>query len=226
MIITKNIIHRGKKKLVTDLSKSSTHKIKVQCPECNEIRLTILRVIKRRNNYRCHQCTLKDNRKPIPLNKRFGRLFVKRESTRHGYSICQCDCGNILEISNHNLRKGRTNSCGCLRHNNNFPYHLKGKDHPNWKGGISKHRSRYMQAKVYKTWRKAIYERDLYTCQKCKQIGYELRAHHIESYAEHENKRCDIDNGITLCHKCHLEFHKIYGRNNINKKQLDTFLLI
>ena len=28
----------------------------------------------------------------------------------------------------------------------------------------------------------------------------------------------------TICHKCGLKFHKIYGRNNINREQLNEFL--
>lgn len=225
MIITEHVMHRGKKKLISDLSKSSTHKIKVQCPECNGIRLTLLRVIERKNNHKCHKCTLKENRKPIKPDSRFGKLIVKGESERSGHSICQCDCGNISESNNYSLRIGGTNSCGCLKFNNfDNIERAVGENHGNWKGGISGQRQKLMSTKVYKTWRTEIYERDNYTCQKCKQVGYKLRAHHIESYAEHENKRCDVDNGVTLCDKCHLKFHKIYGRNKINRNQLNEFL--
>jgi len=168
---------------------------------------------------------LQSRRKYLKIGTRYGKLCVKGHSKKAGYSICECDCGAIKDIPNSRLKNKKVNSCGCLK-SNNLKNHriLKGKDHPNWKGGISDKRERFMQAKVYKTWRKEIYERDNYTCQKCKQIGYKLNVHHIESYAEHENKRCDIDNGITFCYKCHLRFHKRYGRKNINRTQLDEFL--
>ena len=50
--------------------------------------------------------------------QRFGKLVVledtgKRDSGRCVIWKCQCDCGNICEISSHSL-KGGTQSCGCL----------------------------------------------------------------------------------------------------------------
>jgi hypothetical protein len=168
---------------------------------------------------------LQNMRKYLKIGTRYGRLVVKGHSEKAGYSICECDCGKVKDVSNILLKDKITQSCGCLqKHNLDNRRILKGKDHPNWKGGISGQRHSMMQTKVYKNWRTAIYKRDNHTCQKCKQIGYKLNVHHIKSYAEHENKRCDIDNGITLCHKCHLNFHKIYGRKNINETQLKEFL--
>lgn len=29
--------------------------------------------------------------------------------------VCQCDCGNMIEVSGHSLRQGNTKSCGCVR---------------------------------------------------------------------------------------------------------------
>lgn len=54
------------------------------------------------------------------LGKRFGRLVVIDSSTRRGsdgsaFWVCQCDCGQIKEILGTNLRKGMTQSCGCLQ---------------------------------------------------------------------------------------------------------------
>lgn len=35
-----------------------------------------------------------------------------------------------------------------------------------------------------------------------------------------------LDNGITLSKKAHKEFHKIYGRKNNTKEQLEEFLKV
>lgn len=51
------------------------------------------------------------------IGKRFGRLVVVSESTRKGYVVCKCDCGNTHEVRAYNLTKSShpTASCGCLR---------------------------------------------------------------------------------------------------------------
>ena len=60
----------------------------------------------------------------------------------------------------------------------------------------------------YVNWRKNVFERDNYTCQVCGKVGGTLNAHHIKSFALHKKLRLDVNNGITLCEKCHKEVHK------------------
>lgn len=60
------------------------------------------------------------------IGKRFGKLEViekgpGRKSPNGCYRatwICKCDCGNIKEIDGQKLRKGHTQSCGCLKKEN------------------------------------------------------------------------------------------------------------
>lgn len=52
--------------------------------------------------------------------QRFGRLNVIRrdteQTTKCGIKwICVCDCGNVKSILGDNLKKGKTQSCGCLQ---------------------------------------------------------------------------------------------------------------
>lgn len=54
--------------------------------------------------------------------KRFERLVVLKQANdyikpngRHESNwLCQCDCGNIVEVLGYSLKSGHTKSCGCL----------------------------------------------------------------------------------------------------------------
>lgn len=75
-----------------------------------------------------------------------------------------------------------------------------------------------------KEWRKAVYERDNYTCVVCGHHGGSLNAHHLEAYDKNESMRFDVDNGVTLCPSCHIKFHQIYGFGGNTKKQFLEWL--
>lgn len=76
----------------------------------------------------------------------------------------------------------------------------------------------------YQLWRKAVFERDDFTCQKYGIRGGLLHAHHINNFADFPELRLAIDNGITLSEKAHKEFHKKYGKNNNSREQILDFL--
>jgi len=55
-----------------------------------------------------------------------------------------------------------------------------------------------------KQWRKAIFIRDKYTCRlKDENCAGKIEAHHILRWKDYEEKRYEVSNGITLCHKHH-----------------------
>lgn len=95
----------------------------------------------------------------------------------------------------------------------------------NWKGGISSDRDKLRQTFEYKEWRKSVFKRDSYTCQKCnKKKSGKLQAHHIKSFDNNKDLIIDICNGITLCINCHKEFHTKFGYGNNTNKHLNKFL--
>jgi hypothetical protein len=48
--------------------------------------------------------------------------------------------------------------------------------------------------------------------------------HHIENFSEKPELRFDVNNGITLRHDVHQDFHKKYGYTNNTREQLDEFI--
>jgi len=88
---------------------------------------------------------------------------------------------------------------------------------PNWKGGVTKLNSSIRHLLEYLQWRSNVFERDNWTCQTCNIRGAYLEAHHIIEFCDiiknykiksiENSLKCDelwdINNGVTLCKKCH-----------------------
>ena len=57
-------------------------------------------------------------------NQKFGRLTVVREvgRTKSGCALwfCECECGGNKMVSSYSLRCGRTQSCGCIKREQNL----------------------------------------------------------------------------------------------------------
>lgn len=59
-------------------------------------------------------------------NQKFGKLTVLRKGNGRITSggcykttwVCQCECGNVVEVDSQKLRKGHTTSCGCFKKEN------------------------------------------------------------------------------------------------------------
>jgi hypothetical protein len=61
-----------------------------------------------------------------------------------------------------------------------------------------------------------------YTCDRCSLRGCTLNAHHLYDFNNHPDLLNDIDNLVCLCSKCHVAFHKAYGRTIRNKNCVNT----
>lgn len=101
-------------------------------------------------------------------------------------------------------------------HRKNISLSRKGnwvaENNPNWKGGITPINQKIRKSPEYKEWRKAVFERDDYTCQICGQIGGTLQVDHIKPFSLFPKLRFRISNGRTLCVLCHRETDT-YGVN-------------
>lgn len=152
----------------------------------------------------------------------------------------KCNCGNKKEIKsklclscfkksierlkecivckkefnpNHIIIKTCSKECNKLYLKNK----TKGENNPNWKGGIQTENNKQRSSDEYKFWRISVFERDNYKCQDCGVIGGKLHAHHIKYFSLYPKLRTELNNGITLCEKCH---RKIHRKNNFNSTYL------
>ena len=110
--------------------------------------------------------------------------------------------------------------------------HLREKG-SNWQGGITRINLLIRNSSRCCRWREKVFERDNWTCQKCKypKRGVELHAHHLKSFSDiikDENIRSlddisleselwNIENGRTLCVPCHKKTETYCGRTNYKK---------
>lgn len=78
----------------------------------------------------------------------------------------------------------------------------RGKNHHNWKGGVSS-KNKLLRSRFLQTIQPKVLKRDNYTCQFCKQYGGYLQIDHIKSWANYSELRFDLDNCRTLCMACH-----------------------
>ena len=161
----------------------------------------------------------KSNTKDL-TNKKTGQLLVLYKTTRissHGYIIwhCRCDCGKEIDRSSALLSTSRVHSCGCRRW---------GATASRWNPKLTRDDRCDRRIKFeYKQWRTNVFVRDKCTCQICGKTGRDLVAHHLDGFRWNKEGREVLTNGVILCKKCHLLFHKKYGFGNNTKSQYVLF---
>ncbi len=76
----------------------------------------------------------------IEMFARFGKLVALDDArTKREKVLCICDCGTSKQVLGSALRRGMTQSCGCLTRR-------RGEESPNWRGGEEQER------KLQKEW--------------------------------------------------------------------------
>jgi len=147
---------------------------------------------------------------------------IKLKQGRGGFTpftkICKY-CKEKFTITARNKRTVKYCSEECKK--NGFP---KDEKHKNFKPELSRdYRSKHRLTYENTTWRTEVFTRDNFTCQICFKRGDKLQAHHLENYSSCKEKRFDVNNGVTLCTKCHKAFHSKYGVVRNNKSQFEEF---
>lgn len=105
-----------------------------------------------------------------------------------------------------------------LEHRIKISESRKGNKHWNWQNGKTNESRVARNSIEYKNWRKAVFERDDYTCQICRIRGTYLEADHIKPFAKFIELRYELSNGRTLCKPCHMKQPTHAGRLNKNNQ--------
>lgn len=197
---------------------SAKNRIKVACAICGkEKEVTPYRIKHEQHFYCSDECK----------NKGYS-LFHSGENSKLYSSVkVKCDnCGEIFSKVKSQYEKSNYNYCCKKCQSEGFKTQLVKENNPNWNSEkTDPERTADRKYLEYNLWRTKVYEKNNYTCQRCKSSrSGTLNAHHILNYTEHIDARLDVNNGITLCKHCHKKFHKIYGYTKNTKEQLVEFL--
>ena len=197
---------------VDKLSKGSHAMVTAICDDCgNKVRMEYriyLRILNKGKGYRCDACNRKEQQ----------RLFQQKYGVANPFQLEEVKA----KSRETNLRKyGHEYTMQRPEYKKKF---LLGEANNSYIDGRSKN-SDYRNSSALKTWRREVYERDGYKCQVCGATREEtdIEAHHLENFADNQDKRLDVNNGVTLCVKHHKLFHQIYGYHNTTPEQYQEF---
>lgn len=144
-------------------------------------------------------------RKDIEVGSYFKCLICNKDFWRKPCAIKKGDNKFCSRTCYFKWQKGRERSlifkmkCGIAH---------KGNKNWNWKGGITPEIHKIRNSEQYRIWREEVFKRDDWTCQDCKKRSRTnnyvyIQAHHIKPFSIFPELRFEIDNGVTLCKKCH-----------------------
>lgn len=181
----------------------------------------------------------------IKKNKRIGFWLGKKRSKETKEKISKKLTGHIswskgkTGIHTEEVRKrigeklfGRKRSISIIEKikKNNAKYwknhkrpEISGKNHYKWKGGITPINKMIRNSLEMKLWRESVFKRDNYQCiWGGKKHGNKLNADHIKPFSLFPELRFAIDNGRTLCVKCHNSLTSKQHKEKIYKNSMDT----
>lgn len=156
--------------------------------------------------------------------------YYKKRTKQRTEILCKCGCAGLLTsinkrgenakfIHGHNRGHNKPHTDGAKELISKKRINKgTGDKNVNWKGGITPINRIIRESTPYRLWRKAVFERDNYTCQDCgekEKVSGKLEADHIKPFAYFPELRFSIDNGRTLYKECHKKTDTYLWKCNI-----------
>ena len=131
---------------------------------------------------------------------RFCARIGKQNHRRTRIAVSCTTCGKTFERHLAEIKKIKGDKHFC---SSDCWYTYNQRDHHFlWSGGQDER----MNPESSK-WRRAVLKRDKGVCRVCHATD-NLEVHHILPFRSHPTERWDVDNGITLCHDCHIQTYR------------------
>lgn len=176
-------------------------------------------------NHKGHSISKETRRKISEANKGNKSMLGKHHSEECKRKISEAEKGHsVSKETRFKISKTLKGIHPSLETRLKLSELRKGSGNPNWQGGINPENERTRKGIEICLWKKAVFERDNFTCAKCGRNGGDLMVHHINNFADFPELRTSLENGTVLCNDCHNEFHKQFGKRNNTKEQLEKFL--
>lgn len=211
------------------------HKVEIECCICKHKYLVWPSNAKRPGHKFCSkECKSEGwKRKILTVPSRYN---LPRNISNRVKLKCEY-CEEHFEVTKSVYKKNKTRFCSskCFGLYAKKTECRKRDKNPRWKGGKKTEDIVLRNCDKYKQWRMDVFGRDRFACQKCGQISKDLHAHHIYSFtkmlnelreefpvlnlidvANSTDKLWDVNNGITMCKKCHIAHHV---KEKLDKRQ-------
>jgi len=222
----KDLFFNNNMKLLEKTYVNSKQKMKYQCIKETCGYIGVKTVSDLLQEYGCPRCakvakyTYKQVKKIfLDNNMKLLNKEYKNNREKLKYKCLNANCGHVGEKLLSNLLQ----RCGCI---NCYKLNNRGKNHHRYNPNLTdEERIRRRSTPEINEWRKKVYKRDSYTCQKCGETkGGSFNAHHRNSWKCFPEQRYGVENGVTFCKKCHKQFHSKYGIKKTTEYQTNLFL--
>lgn len=179
---------------------------------------------------KCSQCAKQWMKEVFDLKKWQGRCkscakigntigkgnFGKPKSAIHSKRISVALIGKVRSKTHClNISRAKTGIKQTISFSISLSKRMKGSSNHFYIDGRTSENVRIRHSHEYATWRKHVFNRDNYTCQKCKTRGGELNADHELPFAFYPDLRFEVLNGRTLCVPCHRQT-ATYGKKALS----------